>query len=81
MFIRASVQKDKTTKREYKTFRLVESYRNQSQKVRQRTILNLGSNFDFPQEQWKIIADRVEEILSGQETLFKIDVTIQLVKR
>jgi transposase len=73
MFIRASVQKDKTTKREYKTFRLVESYRNQSQKVRQRTILNLGSNFDFPQEQWKIIADRVEEILSGQETLFKID--------
>ena len=77
MFIRASKQCDKKTNREYTTHRLVESYRNQSNKVRQRTLLNLGSHFDFPKTQWKIIADRVEEILSGQGMLFEIDSSIE----
>lgn len=77
MFIRASTQRDKKTNREYTTHRLVESYRNQSGKVRQRTLLNLGVNFDIPREQWKSLADRVEEILSAQTTLLQLEAPIE----
>ena len=74
MFIRATSQRDKKTNREYTSHRLVESYRNQSGKVRQQTLLNLGADYDFPKEQWKPIADRVEEILSNQTSLFELEV-------
>lgn len=77
MFIRATTQRDKKNLREYKTHRLVESYRNQSGKVRQKTLLNLGVNFNFPKEQWKILADRIEEILSGQMTILNLQQEIE----
>lgn len=77
MFIRASTQRDKKTNREYTTHRLVESYRNQSGKARQRTLLNLGVKFDIPREEWKTLSDRIEEILSAQETLFKLEEPIE----
>ena len=73
MFIRASSQTNKKTRHQYTTYRLVESYRNQSGKVRQRTLLNLGCNFSISKEQWKSLADRIEEICVGQASLFEID--------
>lgn len=73
MFIRASSQLDKKTGRTYTTHRLVESYRNLSGQVRQRTLLNLGTHFDFPKEIWKTLADRVEDILHGQASLFSLN--------
>ena len=71
MYIRASKQIDKKTQRTYTTHRLVESYRNQSGQVRQQTLLNLGCHFGFPKSQWKALADRVEEIRNGQESLLE----------
>ena len=73
MYIRKSQQKHSKTGEVYTTYRLVESYRNAEGKVRQQTLLNLGSHFSFPQEEWKALADRVEEILCGQGRFFETD--------
>jgi transposase len=53
----------------YYTYRLVESVRT-SKGVRQRTLLNLGSNFSCPRESWSDLARRIGEIISGQKQLF-----------
>jgi len=68
MFIRASNQKKKT-QTEYKTFKLVESFRTE-RGPRQRTVLNLGADFDLPEAQWKDLANRIEEIITRQEPIF-----------
>jgi hypothetical protein len=69
MYIRKVSQKNKETGKEYSTHRLVESYRNADGKARQQVLLNLGANFEIPPEQWKQLADRIEEIISGQQSL------------
>jgi len=69
MYIRKVSQKNKETDKEYSTHRLVESYRNADGKARQQILLNLGANFKIPTEQWKQLADRIEEIISGQRSL------------
>jgi transposase len=68
MFIRASIQKKKT-QTEYKTFKLVESFRTE-RGPRQRTVLNLGVDFQLPEPQWKDLANRIEEIITRQEPIF-----------
>jgi transposase len=68
MFIRASIQRKKT-QTEYKTFKLVESFRTE-RGPRQRTVLNLGADFDLPEAQWKDLANRIEEIITRQEPIF-----------
>ena len=73
MYIRKSQQKHAKTGQVYSTYRLVESYRNTEGNVRQQTLLNLGSDYSFPQEQWKDLSDRVEEIQRGQGRLFEED--------
>lgn len=37
--------------------------------MRQQTLLNLGRNFALPQEQWRDLCARIEQILTGQGTL------------
>ncbi len=71
MYIRKVTQKK--TGKEYYTHRLVETYRNTEGKVRQRVLLNLGTHFLAPPEQWKSLADRIEEITNGQQILFPLD--------
>ena len=73
MYIRATSQRNQKTGQSYTTHRLVESYRNQAGKVRQQTLLNLGAYFNFPKDKWKALADRIEEIRSGQNSLFDHD--------
>ncbi len=75
MYIRKVTQKK--TGKEYYTHRLVETYRNTESKVRQRVLLNLGTHFLIPPEQWKSLADRIEEIISGQQILFPLDGAIE----
>ena len=62
MYIRHVTQKNKKTGELYTTYRLVEAYRNAQGSVRQQVLLNLGCHFDVPKEQWKVLADRIEEI-------------------
>lgn len=69
MYIRKSQQKHPKTGEVYATYRLVESYRTAEGKVRQQTLLNLGSHFSIPVEDWKTLAARVEELLHGQLSL------------
>jgi transposase len=73
MFIRKVTQKNSDTKKIYNTYRLVEGYRNSQGKVRQQLILNLGANFSIPKKDWKLLADRIEELLSGQESLLTLE--------
>lgn len=68
MFIRQTRTNNKATGESYFTHRLVRSERVQG-KVRQVTVLNLGRHFPFEQDQWPLICQRIEQILSGQTQL------------
>jgi transposase len=68
MFVCKVTHYNKRNRREYHTFKLVESVRTE-RGPRQRDILNLGTDFDLPKEKWKDFANRVEEIITGQTSL------------
>ena len=53
----------------YHTHRLVRSGRD-GDRVRQRTLLNLGRHFDIDRDLWPLLCQRVEQILDGQGDLF-----------
>ncbi len=73
MFIRRTVSKNKKYDNEkYYTYRLVESYR-VGDKVRQRVLLNLGSDFNVDKEKWSILSNRIEDIVKRRESLFETD--------
>ena len=80
MYIRKVAHKNKKTKKVYFTYKLVDSYR-MERGPRQRTILNLGVNFDLPEEQWKDLANCIEEILSGQTRLIDYPKAIKTLAR
>ena len=69
MYIRKVTHTDKKNRQEYYTFKLVESVRTE-RGPRQRAILNLGREFTLPEDQWKDLANRIEEIVTGQSPLF-----------
>lgn len=72
MYIRRTAIKSRKDGGQYFTYRLVESKRTEKG-VRQQTLLNLGADFSLPREQWPDLTKRIEEILSGQQSLFEID--------
>ena len=65
MFIRKVPHKNTKTRKEYYTYKLVDSFRTE-RGPRQRTVLNLGVDFSLPKEQWKDLANCIEEIITGQ---------------
>ena len=65
MFIRRTQTRTTTTGEAYFTHRLVRSER-VGDKVRQRTLLNLGRHFDAAQSDWPALCRRIEEVLGGQ---------------
>jgi len=69
MYIRRTTIKSRKDGRQYYTYRLVESNRT-GKKVKQRTILNLGRDFSLPRDQWSDLVSRIEELVSGQKSLF-----------
>lgn len=77
MFIRRTPFTNKKSGKTYNNYRLVESYRNQSGKVRQNTILTLGSDFSVDKSQWRLLADRIEEICSGQASLLPLPAKLE----
>jgi hypothetical protein len=68
MFIRCVTKIDKNTKRTYHSYKLVESYRT-NRGPRQRILLQLGNNLELPQERWKELSNRIEEICLGVTTI------------
>ena len=64
MFIKEIVKRNSTSDKTFIYHRLMEAVRT-PRGPRQRIILNLG-RLDIPREDWKTLANRIEEILSGQ---------------
>ena len=65
MFIRKVFHTDKKNNTVYHTFKLIESVRTE-RGPRQRMVLNLGADFTVPEEKWKDLANRIEQIVTGQ---------------
>ena len=69
MFIRRTQTRNRATGEPYSTCRLVQTAR-VGNAVKQTTLLNLGSHFDLPQDEWPALAVRIDELLRGQSSLF-----------
>jgi hypothetical protein len=76
MFIRRTPTRHKATGEAYFTHRLVRSERIGA-KVRQCTLLNLGSRFPLPEEDWPTVCARIEQILSAQATMLPLTPPIE----
>ena len=73
MFIKSVPKRDKNTGKLYHYYRLCMSYR-LGDKVRHRNILSLGSLDELTHYQdFKFLADRIEQLVSGKPSLFSID--------
>ncbi|MCP3887819.1 MAG: hypothetical protein GY702_02945 [Desulfobulbaceae bacterium] len=72
MYIRRTAIKSRKDGSNYYSYRLVESKRTEKG-VRQQTLLNLGSDFALPREQWLELTKRIEGILSGQHSFVDIN--------
>ncbi|MDR1275216.1 MAG: IS1634 family transposase [Candidatus Accumulibacter sp.] len=68
MYIRRTLTRSRGAGASYYTYRLVRSVRI-GEKVKQETLLNLGSQLDIPMESWAELCRRIEEILGGQVSL------------
>ena len=66
MFIREIVKKNPGSPKSFVYHRLMESVRT-PKGPRQRILLNLGQ-LDLPRSEWKALANRIEEVLLGQES-------------
>ena len=80
MYIRRTSVKSRKDGGQYFTYRLVESQRI-GKSVRQHTILNLGVDFHLPREQWPDLTRRIGEILSGQQSIIKVNRDIDKIAR
>lgn len=78
MYIRRTTIKSRKDGGQYYTYRLVESQRT-AKGVRQHTLVNLGVDFSLPREQWPDLTKRIEEILTGQQSLFDIDGNVEVL--
>ena len=74
MFIRRTNTRNRKTGEAYFTHRLVETVRI-GNSVKQFTLLNLGSHFDVPQDDWPVLAARIDDLLRGQSPLLARDPT------
>jgi transposase len=70
MYIRRTTIKSRKDGSQYFTYRLVESERTKKG-VSQRTLINLGTGFSLPRNQWPELASRIGEILGGERKLFE----------
>ena len=68
MFIRRTQTRNRTSGEPYATHRLVQTARVGSA-VKQTTLLNLGSHFDLPQDQWAALAARIDQLVRAQGSL------------
>lgn len=66
MFVKEISKRNKGYPKTFLSHRLMESFRT-PRGPRQRKIIDLG-RLDIPRDDWKILADRIEELLSGQQT-------------
>ena len=68
MFIRRAKTRTADTGEVYHSHRLVRNER-RGEKVRQRTLLNLGSHFPVDRAHWPLLCARIDQLLEGQDGL------------
>jgi hypothetical protein len=76
MFISKVYKKNGKTDKSYAYYRLMRSYRI-GYNNRQELVLNLGTLDGFPAEKHKVLADRIEQILTNQIEFFSSDTQIE----
>jgi len=76
MYIRRTTIKSRKNGGQYYTYRLVRSERI-GKKVRQHTLLNLGTGFSLPREQWPELVSRIQSVIDGQIEIVKIPQAIE----
>lgn len=69
MYIRKTTTKKSAAGTPYSTFRIVTSERIEG-RVKQRTLLNIGSRFDLDEQLWSQLCKRIEDIIHGRFSLF-----------
>jgi hypothetical protein len=69
MYIRRIEKKNKNSEKTYTYYRLVHGYK-VGDKVRQQTLLNMGTLGQCPVEKHKALADRIETLLTGSISMF-----------
>jgi transposase len=69
VFIRRTQTRNRTCGEPYTTHRLVETSR-AGNTVKQTTLLNLGSHFDLPQQEWPALARHIDELVRAQQPMF-----------
>lgn len=72
MFLKKIIKKNKNSDKAYTYYRLVHSYKI-GKKIRHKTIMSLGTLSGFPAEKHKALADRIEEIITGNKNLLFAD--------
>ena len=72
MFIRRTKTRSAEGGKVYYSYRLVRSERS-GERVRQRTLLNLGSDFAVATEHWAVLCSRIEQLLERQGVLVELD--------
>ena len=71
MFIRRTTTRTTGDGKAYFSYRLVRSRRDGA-KVRQQTLLNLGSDFAVERRHWRMLCERISQLLSRQDTLLAL---------
>ncbi len=79
MFIREIKKKNKGYDKVFISHRLMESYRSE-RGPRQRTLLQLGT-LDLPKAHWKLLADRIEELVYGQRSCLSVPDQVEQLAR
>nr|AJG38141.1 transposase [bacterium enrichment culture clone fosmid MGS-K1] len=75
MFVKEISKKNPTSEKIFTYHRLMESIRT-DRGPRQRKILDLGQ-LDLPREEWKTLANRIEEIVTGQQSFITVPTHIE----
>ena len=76
MFIKAVVSYTNKKGQPQYAYQLVQGIRTPDNKVRHKLLLSLGTKWSLPKQQWPILVERIEDILSGQNSLFEYDAEI-----
>jgi transposase len=79
MFITRTTTQKYANGNSYVTYRLLRTYRNSAGMAKKETLLNLGSNFAVPKEQWRELCDRIEQLQnSSGDMLFELELPLEL---
>ena len=68
MYIKKTLKSDPRTGKKYIAYHLVESIRTEKG-PRQRTLLYMGSEIEIPEGEYKLLAQRIEELIAGVQSL------------